>query len=101
MAQTSINIRTDEKLKKQFDTICSELGLNLSTAVNIFMRTVVRQKRIPFPLAIDNERRFKALGELSKEEFDLMMQKSFADVEAGRVRHIKDVFDDFERKYEI
>ena len=51
MAQTSINIRTDENLKKQFDAVCSELGLNLSTAMNIFMKTVVREREIPFKIS--------------------------------------------------
>ena len=64
MAQTSINIRTDEELKRKFDLICNELGLNLSTAVNIFMKTVVRQNRIPFPLAIETGRKPINLSEL-------------------------------------
>ena len=99
MAQTSINIRTDEKLKKQFDEVCSELGLNLSTAINIFMKTVVRQNRIPFPLAI--EKIPKALDELRKEEFDAMMQKSFDDIEAGKIRPAEEVMQSFKRKYGI
>ena len=36
MAQTNINIRMDENLKQQFDWLCSELGLNMTTAINIF-----------------------------------------------------------------
>lgn len=54
MAQTNINIRMDEALKQQFDCICTELGLNMSTAVNIFARTMVRQQRIPFDVALDS-----------------------------------------------
>lgn len=53
MAQTSINIRMDENLKQQFDLLCNELGLNMSTAVNIFAKTMVRQQRIPFEIALD------------------------------------------------
>jgi len=78
MAQTSINIRTDEELKKQFDVVCSEIGLTLSTAINIFMKTVVRQKRIPFPLEVDTVRSQQGTAERSqpergREEFDMMM----------------------------
>lgn len=50
MAQTNINIRIDKNLKKQFDAFCSEVGLNMSTAFNIFAKTVVREQRIPFEL---------------------------------------------------
>lgn len=53
MAQTNINIRMDDNLKKQFDMICNELGLNMSTAFNIFAKTVVRQQKIPFELSVD------------------------------------------------
>jgi len=53
MAQTNVNIRMDDATKRQFDVICSELGLNMSTAFNIFAKAVVRQNRIPFELSID------------------------------------------------
>lgn len=53
MAQTNINIRMDEDLKKEFDRLCNELGLNMTTAFNIFARTVVRQKAIPFAVSLD------------------------------------------------
>jgi len=53
MAQTNVNIRMDGATKRQFDVICGELGLNMSTAFNIFARTVVRQNRIPFELSVD------------------------------------------------
>ena len=53
MAQTNVNIRMDENLKKEFDWLCGELGLNMTTAFNLFARIVVRQHRIPFDIALD------------------------------------------------
>ena len=53
MAQTTVNIRMDETLKHQFDLLCNELGLNMSTAINIFAKTMVRQQRIPFEVSLD------------------------------------------------
>ena len=53
MAQTNINIRMDENLEQQFDWLCSELGLNMTTAINIFAKTMVRQQKIPFEVALD------------------------------------------------
>ncbi|OCN03320.1 damage-inducible protein J [Clostridium sp. W14A] len=50
MAQTNINIRMDENLKKQAEDLFSELGLNMSTAVNIFVRQSLRQGGIPFEI---------------------------------------------------
>lgn len=53
MAQTNINIRIDETLKQQFDYLCNELGMNMSTAFNIFAKTMVRQQKIPFEISLD------------------------------------------------
>ena len=51
MAQATFSVRMDESLKKQFDNLCQEFGMNTSTAINIFARAVVRQRRIPFEIA--------------------------------------------------
>ncbi|MBO6232702.1 MAG: type II toxin-antitoxin system RelB/DinJ family antitoxin, partial [Clostridia bacterium] len=48
MAQTLVNIRMDEELKKNMDEICKELGITMSAAVNMFAKKMTREKRIPF-----------------------------------------------------
>ena len=47
MAQTNINIRTDEALKASFDQLCQDVGLTVSTAINAFMKQAVLDNRIP------------------------------------------------------
>lgn len=54
MAQTSINIRMDEELKKSFEDVCQQLGLNMTTAITIFAKKMSREKRIPFEVSIDS-----------------------------------------------
>ena len=51
MAQATFSVRMDESLKKQFDKLCQEFGMNASTAINIFARAVVRQRKIPFEIS--------------------------------------------------
>lgn len=53
MAQTNINISIDDNLKRQFNNICNELGLNMSAAFTIFIKATVRQQRIPFEISPD------------------------------------------------
>ena len=53
MAQTSVNIRMDKETKIAFDKFCNEIGLSVSSAFNIFAKTVVREHRIPFELKTD------------------------------------------------
>ncbi len=52
MTQSNISIRIDEKLKQQFDDLCNELGLTMSTTLNMFIKTVVREQGIPFQISI-------------------------------------------------
>ena len=48
MAQ--VNIRIDDSLKERADNVFEELGLTMTTAVNVFIRQVVRQGGIPFEI---------------------------------------------------
>lgn len=48
MSQSTLNVRIDKEIKKRFDAFCEDAGMNPSTAVNIFVRTVVRMQKIPF-----------------------------------------------------
>ena len=50
MAQTNLNIRIDEELKKQFEEFCSNVGINMTTAFNLFAKKVVSEQRIPFEI---------------------------------------------------
>ena len=53
MATVNMSIRMDTELKKQADAMLSDMGLNMTTAMNMFLRQVVRQGRIPFEIATD------------------------------------------------
>ena len=50
MGQATITARVDEKDKARFDSFCSNVGLNTSTAINLFVKTVLRENRIPFEI---------------------------------------------------
>ena len=50
MSQSILSVRLDEDIKRRFDTFCSDAGMNASVAVNMFVRAVIREKRIPFEI---------------------------------------------------
>ena len=50
MAQATFSVRMEKGLKEQFDTLCKEFGMNASSAINVFARAVVRERRIPFEI---------------------------------------------------
>ena len=53
MATTNLNIRTEKAIKDQAEEIFNELGLNMTTAVNMFLRTAIREHGIPFELKLE------------------------------------------------
>lgn len=50
---SNLNIRLDAELKKQAEKLFSELGMNMTTAINVFLRQSVRQGSIPFAIKLD------------------------------------------------
>ena len=91
MAQANICIRMDENLKRQFDCLCKEFGLTISTAVNIFAKAVVRENKIPFEIYADvpNAETRKAIEDY---ENGIGISKPYTDVE----EMIKDMLSDDE-----
>lgn len=53
MLTTAISIRLDSDIKKQFDKLCKEFGISTNAAFNLFARTVVREKAIPFTISLN------------------------------------------------
>ena len=53
MGQTATTIRIDADLKAEFDKLCEDFGMSANTAFNIYVKTVVRQRRIPFTIEAD------------------------------------------------
>lgn len=75
MATTSVTIRMDENLKKQAETLFDEMGLNMTTAITIFAKAVVRQNKIPFEITADP---------FYSETNQAHLRKAIADLEAGK-----------------
>lgn len=65
MATTNLNIRTDKEIKEAAEKIYASLGLNMSTAINMFLRASIRESGIPFDLKLNvpNDKTIKAIEE--------------------------------------
>ncbi len=53
MATTNLNIRTEKEVKDRAEEIFNELGLNMTSAINVFLRAAIREHGIPFDLKLD------------------------------------------------
>ena len=48
----TISVRIDKDVKEEFEKVCDSIGLNVSEAVNVFARKVIREKGIPFSMKL-------------------------------------------------
>ena len=93
MPDTTVTIRVDEDIKRRFEEFCNDVGLNMSVAVNLFIRASLRERRIPFQiespapsngLTLLREMRAQAeeRGFLTDEEIEAEIQAAKASVKA-------------------
>lgn len=67
MAQTNVNFRMDDELKKDLEAFCNEVGMTMTTAFTMFAKVVTREQRLPFEVStgydpfysIENQRRLR------------------------------------------
>jgi DNA-damage-inducible protein J len=77
MAHTiNVNIRMDEDLKKQAEKLFADLGMNMSTAINVFVRQSVRYGGIPFEIV----RKDDFFNDYNQQ----ILQKSIEELKAGK-----------------
>ena len=97
MPDTTVTIRIDEDIKRKFEEFCADVGLNMSVAVNMFIRAALREKRIPFRiesstpsygLTILRDMRAEAeeRGFMSDAEIETEIQAAKADIKARRAK---------------
>jgi len=67
---TAMTIRTNKEIKNRAQVLFNDLGMDMSTAINIFLRQSVRVERIPFIISRDepSEETYKAIEEAVKDE---------------------------------
>lgn len=53
MEQSTVSVRMDAALKQEFDSVCDELGMSMTTAVIMLAKKMTREKRLPFEVSID------------------------------------------------
>ena len=80
MAQAMINFRIDEKIKKEMEKICREMGMSMTTAFTIFATKVTKEKRIPFEITADP---------FYSESNMKYLEKVIADIESGKAKLVE------------
>ena len=77
MPQSTLSVRMDDNLKKQFDAFCNNVGMSASVAVNLFARAVIRERRIPFEIASNDDPFYSAANQAR-------LRRSLEQLDAGK-----------------
>ena len=59
MQQANISIRVDKTVKEKFCVLCDAFGLSTTAAFNLFMKAVIRERKIPFEISVDEDQEWR------------------------------------------
>jgi len=88
---TTIQVRTDQATKKTAQLILEKLGLDLSTAINIYLVQIIEKQGIPFEVVTEN-------GMTPAEEEKILKEIAWAKKHGKRYRSAKELHDAILRK---
>lgn len=78
MSKTSMSIRLDSEVKEQAQQVFNSLGMDMTTAINIFLRQAIQYQGLPFDVRLDESR--KLMEVLADLEQNRNMSQSFVSV---------------------
>ena len=82
MATINLNVRTDKDIKDRAELIFNDLGLNMTTAINMFLRTAIRENGIPFTMRLDTPNRTTAAIEEGRRIASDSTVKGYSDMDS-------------------
>lgn len=78
MSKTSMSIRLDSEVKEQAQQVFNNLGMDMTTAINIFLRQAIQYQGLPFDVRLDESR--KLMEVLADLDQNRNMSQSFVSV---------------------
>ncbi|WP_295745959.1 type II toxin-antitoxin system RelB/DinJ family antitoxin [uncultured Oscillibacter sp.] len=84
----NVSFRMDDTLKRQTEAILEQLGLNMTTAMTMFAKTIVREQRLPLDLSIDP---FYSAANQSR------LKRTIENYESGKPEPVKESIEELER----
>lgn len=96
----NVYTRVDPETKAQAEVVLNQLGIPMSNAIGMFLKQVVLQHGIPFDMKLPASKPV-AIGDMTKEQIDVELQKGMDDIAAGRVVSADEVEAEMRRLYGI
>lgn len=83
-SDVKVSFRVEKSLKEAADCLFRQLGLNMTTAINIFLRQAVRESRMPFEL---NSQKQPFINQYTSEDIETLFQRAVEDEIAKKLSH--------------
>ena len=96
----NIYTRVDPETKEQAEAILNQLGIPMSNAIGMFLKQVILHRGIPFVMKLPATKPV-AIGDMTKEQIDMELQKGMDDIAAGRVVSADEAEAEMRRLYGI
>lgn len=77
MATKNISVRIDEELKQQIETLLASFGLNLTTAIHLYIHKVLSEQRIPFEIGHAHPNRITHQAIVEAKKYGKQKAKSY------------------------
>lgn len=91
----TLNLRVNPALKEQAEDILRQLGIPMSTAIDMFLNQITLVGGIPFSVTLPKAPASVNADRMTADEIHAKLQRGLADVEAGRAQDARQAFDAF------
>ena len=101
MAKTSnVFAHVEPEVKAQAEKVLNQLGMPMSSAINVFLRQVVLHNGLPFEMKLPDGKVLD-VSALDKEQFDSEISKGISDIKSGKVIAAENVRDEMRQEYRL
>ena len=92
MKTTTLNLRVDPTVKRRAEEVLSELGMPMSTAIDIYLKQIAMTGSIPFLVALPKAPANVNIDVMTDEEIHQKLMKGYSDIEKGNTQNAADAF---------
>lgn len=91
----TLNLRVNPEVKKSAEKVLSQLGMPMSTAIDIYLKQISLTGGIPFPITLPKAPASINADEMNVQEIRFQLQEGLNDIEAGNVQEASSAFKKF------
>lgn len=89
---TTLNLRVNSTVKRRAEEVLSQLGMPMSTAIDIYLKQISMTGGIPFAVTLPKAPEAINTDLMTDEELHAKLQKGYDDIAAGRVQNAFEAF---------